>query len=72
MDDHLNIDTFNDNFLTPVRRLGQGHFGIVELCSYEPDPLRKGFGDLVAVKRNVMFFPTKTRNISQNLSRKLS
>ena len=54
MDDHHNIERFDDNLFTKVRRLGQGHFGIVELCSYEPDPNRKGFGELVAVKRKTL------------------
>ena len=52
MDDHMNIDTFDDSMLQHLSRLGQGHFGIVELCTYETDPLmRPGFNELVAVKR---------------------
>jgi len=51
MDDHMNIDTFDDSMLQHLSRLGQGHFGIVELCTYETDPLmRPGFNELVAVK----------------------
>lgn len=52
MDDHLNVNTFDDCLLTSVRPLGQGHFGVVELCSYDRDPFHsKGMGELVAVKR---------------------
>ena len=51
MDDHANVTTFDDCLLTHVRPLGQGHFGVVELCNYERDPTRPGFGELVAVKR---------------------
>ena len=48
----MNIDTFDDSMLQHLSRLGQGHFGIVELCTYEIDPLmRPGFNELVAVKR---------------------
>ena len=50
----MNIDTFDDSMLQHLSRLGQGHFGIVELCTYEIDPLmRPGFNELVAVKRYV-------------------
>ena len=51
MDDPLDVATFDDCLLSPVRPLGQGHFGVVELCSYERNPNRKGHGELVAVKR---------------------
>ena len=52
LDDHANVQFFDDSLLTPVRPLGQGHFGLVELCCYERDPIRrKGHGELVAVKR---------------------
>ena len=56
----MNIDTFDDSMLQHLSRLGQGHFGIVELCTYETDPLmRPGFNELVAVKRYLyqLFYP---------------
>ena len=50
--DILNVKSFDDKLLTPLRPLGQGHFGIVELCSYEQDHIhRRGMGELFAVKR---------------------
>ncbi|KAL0966810.1 hypothetical protein UPYG_G00300420 [Umbra pygmaea] len=39
---------FETRFLRKIKDLGEGHFGMVELCQY--DPLGDGRGELVAVK----------------------
>ena len=52
MDDYMSVSTYQDMALTTVKQLGQGHFGVVELCSHDNSsnsvPHRS---ELVAVKR---------------------
>ena len=54
MDDYMSVSTYQDMALTTVKQLGQGHFGVVELCSHDNSsnsvPHRS---ELVAVKRFV-------------------
>lgn len=66
----MNIDTFDDSMLQHLSRLGQGHFGIVELCTYETDPLmRPGFNELVAVKRYISNYLTTKTNMYNQFTR---
>lgn len=42
------VETFEDCKMRVIRKLGQGHFGLVQLCRYEP--LVRDFGATYAVK----------------------
>ena len=42
------VETFEDSKMRVIRKLGQGHFGVVQLCRYEP--LVRDFGATYAVK----------------------
>uniref|UniRef100_A0A8C2Q068 Tyrosine-protein kinase n=1 Tax=Cyprinus carpio TaxID=7962 RepID=A0A8C2Q068_CYPCA len=55
---------FKRRFLKKIRKLGEGNFGMVELCLY--DPKGDQTGELVAVKS------LKTENESSNLRREIS
>uniref|UniRef100_A0A8C2HBX5 non-specific protein-tyrosine kinase n=1 Tax=Cyprinus carpio TaxID=7962 RepID=A0A8C2HBX5_CYPCA len=55
---------FKSRFLKKIRKLGEGNFGMVELCLY--DPKGDQTGELVAVKS------LKTENESSNLRREIS
>ncbi|XP_060890941.1 tyrosine-protein kinase JAK1 [Labrus mixtus] len=57
---------FEKRFLRRVRDLGEGHFGKVELCRY--DPRGDGTGELVAVKS---LKPENCEEQSTNLSREI-
>ena len=43
-----NVETFDDHKMRVIRKIGQGHFGLVQLCRYEP--LVRNFGAIYAVK----------------------
>ncbi|XP_052429947.1 tyrosine-protein kinase JAK1-like [Carassius gibelio] len=55
---------FKSRFLKKIRKLGEGNFGMVELCLY--DPKGDQTGELVAVKS------LKTENESSNLRKEIS
>ncbi|TRY97555.1 hypothetical protein DNTS_002592 [Danionella cerebrum] len=55
---------FKSRFLKKIRKLGEGNFGMVELCLY--DPIGDQTGELVAVKS------LKTEKESSNLRREIS
>ena len=52
MDDYMTVSTYQDMALTTVKQLGQGHFGVVELCSHDNSSNNvQRRSELVAVKR---------------------
>ncbi|XP_051556477.1 tyrosine-protein kinase JAK1-like isoform X1 [Myxocyprinus asiaticus] len=55
---------FKRRFLKKIRKLGEGNFGMVELCLYDPNGDQTG--ELVAVKS------LKTENESSNLRREIN
>ncbi|XP_048018462.1 tyrosine-protein kinase JAK1-like [Megalobrama amblycephala] len=55
---------FKRRFLKKIRKLGEGNFGMVELCMYDPNGDQTG--ELVAVKS------LKTENESSNLRREIN
>ncbi|XP_072245203.1 tyrosine-protein kinase JAK1 [Leuresthes tenuis] len=57
---------FDKRFLRKIRDLGEGHFGKVELCQY--DPREDGTGEFVAVKS---LKPENREEQSNNLSREI-
>ncbi|KAA0718881.1 Tyrosine-protein kinase JAK1 [Triplophysa tibetana] len=59
-----NSTDFNRRFLKKIRRLGEGNFGMVELCMYDPNGDQTG--ELVAAKS------LKSENESNNLSKEIN
>ena len=51
MHETANVERFYDSNMIFRRKLGQGHFGVVDLCTYEHEGLRRTLPEMYAVKR---------------------